>query len=491
MKSEAGLSRRDFLVNSASALGLFVLNCCTSAKFSLLPQKWSSLRNALKGSDAILLVPGQTDFEKYKSVFNLRHRAEPQLIVRCASTDTVSRLVAWVSENKVPFRLRSGGHCYEGFSTSPSIVLDLRPMNTIHVNKISKTVQVGAGVLVGDVLDKLNPLNLGIPLGTCLGVGISGLTLGGGMGFEARKYGLTCDNLKAATCVLASGKIIRASATENADLFWALRGGGGGNFAVVTEFEFQTHPLTDVYIFNMKWKPSRAEEIMALWQDHFPASPAEVNSAFKIGGTQKDFEVQIFGQIMSKDGVSAPTSEETAKILQPFASSKPDLYKVEKRTHASASGDFFAWNPKPFSFKAKSHFAVNPIPLVGRKEMLKQLRETPPNLNAQITFDCFGGKIRESNSSFPYPKALFGLQYFSSWEQDSLAEPSMANLRRIHSSAGKFVGNRAYVNYCDLEIQDWAAAYYGENLARLLEVKQKYDPQNVFNFGKQSLSSLL
>jgi hypothetical protein len=491
LSESSGLTRREFLLHSASGLALIALNSCTSAKFALFPQRWSGLKKALAGTDAVMLTPSDASFLQMKEIINLRIKNEPQLIVRCASAESVSRLVSWANENKTPLRLRSGGHSYEGYCTGPSIVLDCRPMNSLVLKQNEKTLRAGAGVTTGAIIEAANKVNLGLPTGTCLGVGISGLTLGGGVGVVARKYGLTCDSLRQATVVLASGKIIQTSLSENSDLFWALKGGGGGNFAAVTDFDFNLYPLSDVYNFNMSWDFSHAAEVCQKWQEIFPNAPREYMGFLSFVKTPEDISVGVVGNVVGRKPGEVPNIERVKKLLAPLVALKPKTFEITKRSSLESAKKFFGEESSPFKFKSKSHYAMKDMTKDSWDDLIQIFEATPKEIFAVIMFNSFGGKIKEGDSAFAHRDARFSLQYHARWKNDDQEETHLSNLRRIHERAQHYLGNNAYINYCDLDIAEWCEAYYGKNLEKLLNIKRKYDPSNVFDYGQQSLSRLL
>jgi FAD/FMN-containing dehydrogenase len=199
----------------------------------------------LPSSEALLLRPGGAGFAAYQPAFNARTMLTPQLRALCKTATAIGSMIDWCRSNNLPFAMRSGGHSYEGFSQSSSVVIDTRLMNTINVDVAGKTVTVGAGASLGSIYKALAPHNLAFAAGSCPTVGVSGHTLGGGYGYLARPFGLTCDNLLGIDLVDPQGHQVHADTQQNADLFWANRGGGGGSFGVATAYRFGLRRLTD------------------------------------------------------------------------------------------------------------------------------------------------------------------------------------------------------------------------------------------------------
>jgi FAD/FMN-containing dehydrogenase len=204
----------------------------------------------LPPSDALLLTPADADYATYQPAFNKRTIKQPQLRALCRTPNAVQVMVGWARDNAVPFALRSGGHCYEDFSESDSVVIDTRMMNQIDVDAANQVVTVGAGAALGDVYMALQDTGFAIAAGSCPTVGVAGHVLGGGFGFLGRAYGLASDNLQSIDIVTPAGDIATADANNNTDLFWASRGGGGGTFGAATQFKLGLIPIGNVQVFR-------------------------------------------------------------------------------------------------------------------------------------------------------------------------------------------------------------------------------------------------
>ena len=221
---------------------------------------WSALERSLSGP---LVRPGNSSYATATQLFNPAvSSATPQGIAYCASPADVATCLLFVQDHPLQFAVRSGGHSYGGYSTSDGLVIDVTRQASVQLNSSADTATVGAGAHLVDIYGTLGAAGVALPGGSCPTVGIAGLTLGGGLGVVDRRFGLTCDNLLSATVVLASGDVVTCSATEDPDLFWALRGGGGGNFGVVTEFTFQVHPIGSLGLFTLVWPWSQAAEVI-------------------------------------------------------------------------------------------------------------------------------------------------------------------------------------------------------------------------------------
>jgi FAD/FMN-containing dehydrogenase len=240
---------------------------------------WASLEARLRGS---LIRPGSAAYPNARLEFDPRFDTiRPQGIVMAENANDVAASISFARDRGIPFTARCGGHSYGGYSVCDGMVIDVAPMAAV-VPKADGTATVGAGTTLIDLAAGLAPAGVMVPGGTCGSVGISGLTMGGGQGVTDRRFGLTCDSLESATVITADGRVLTCDEGKNADLFWALRGGGGGNFGVVTSFTFRTHRVDRITIFGLSWPWSQAADVLDAWQTWAPASPAELWSSCRV-----------------------------------------------------------------------------------------------------------------------------------------------------------------------------------------------------------------
>ena len=262
--------------------------------------------------------PSDPAYEEARRTFNLRLSRYPVAITYCPTPDDVSRSILWSRQNDVPLSIRSGGHGYEGYAVlDDALVIDLSEMNQIEVDLEQGTATVGAGVRLIDLYRRLWDYGMTVPAGTCPGVGIAGLTLGGGIGFLSRQFGLTCDNLLSVELVAADGSLVRTSRDEQPDLFWALRGGGGGNFGVVTSFTFLLTPIAEVTTVTISWPWDDAAAILAAWQDTAPGVDDRLTLGLTIG-PPSDGTITMYGLLNAPSSLLRPLLEPLLAAGSPY-----------------------------------------------------------------------------------------------------------------------------------------------------------------------------
>jgi FAD/FMN-containing dehydrogenase len=445
-----------------------------------------------------VVTPADAGYDQARVLYNTRFdTVHPRGVVFCASRLDVERTVAWARKHAVPVAPRSGGHSYGGYSTSPGIILDVSPLAHVSLDAKGRAT-VGAGARLIDVYAALWLHGRTIPGGSCPTVGIAGLTQGGGIGFAARKLGLTCDSLLEATVVTAAGKTVVCNATNHADLYWALRGGGGGNFGVVTRFVFETHPVGNVTTFKLDWPWADARRVVQAWQrlaPHAPDGLFSVCNLSAVGGGSPS--VTAAGQFFGG-------AARLRAILQPLASTgSPTRFDVVERSYMSAvemwagcTGTVGDCHLAPqgslgrSTFKGKSDIANTPLSVRGIDNLVARIEARAhggPGSGIAL-LDSWGGaiaRVPKAATAFVHRDALFSFQYLAYWgsaQPASVAAANIAWLRSLRASMRPYVSGFAYQNYIDPDMSNWKHAYYGANYARLVAVKRKYDPHGLFRF---------
>jgi FAD/FMN-containing dehydrogenase len=445
------------------------------------------LRSAISAKDGTILVPG-VDPVKDLANFNARIKVVPQVFVECKTSLAISQTILWAKKFGIPIRGRSGGHSFEGFSLVDGVVIDVKPMKRIVVDTSRRTARIAAGAPLVEINDSLFVHGLGLSAGSCPGVGIAGLTLGGGHGLSSRKFGLTADSLLSLTMVDASGNTIQASDTTNPDLLWASKGGGGGNFGVVTEFEFQLSAVGNVQIFYLSWPPAQAAQVFASWQKFAPFAPDELTCHLTIdSGHNGIVGVHCGGQLLPKTAGATPSGADLTRMLRPLTSIRPKAFTIHARTFLGAAIHFYGDDKPQIFFKAKSDYADQLLTDDAIADIIRQLNgQHWPHGSISVIFEAYGGAIARvppEATAFPHrTNTLFCIQYYTEWEKDIDTPQMLKQMKDLYDSVHSHFSGFAYVNYADLDLVDWQRAYYRDNLQRLRQVKTAYDPQNIFNF---------
>jgi FAD/FMN-containing dehydrogenase len=426
----------------------------------------------------------------------------PKSVVFCQQSRDVQNAVRWAREKGVPLRARSGRHSYEAYSIAEgAVVVDVSEMDEISVDARSGTARIGAGVYCLDLHEQLYDVGLTIPAASGASVGIAGLALGGGFGVVSRKYGLACDNIVGVELVDANGDIVNANATENPDLYWACRGGGGGNFGIVTAFDFRVHPVGLVAVCNITWQWSDFIAVADTFQHWAPNAPDDLSTflRFAVGSARGAGTITLFGQLTP----DSPTQlAGFSALLAPMLNAAPPTgVNVQMMPHSAAAAIFAGADPKnpqwmlhPHNdrqlFKSTSAVAYEPFPLAALNLLKTQLELAPaqqdwetnePSMVQLLAGGGAPGRVPIDGTAVPHRNAVCVVQYDAYWTDPSdqrVAEDWIEGLR----TAMLPYARNAYVNYVDSRIVDYLDAYYVTNLPRLIAVKRAVDPQNFFSF---------
>jgi FAD/FMN-containing dehydrogenase len=359
-----------------------------------------------------------------------------------------------------------------------------------------QSATVGAGALLIDVYSRLANAGGTIPAGSCPTVGVGGLALGGGVGFASRKLGTTADNVLALTIVTADGRVLTCDRSRNADLYWACRGGGGGNFGVVTSFRFRIHPVSQASYFVLTWPWTAMEEAVDAWQRSAPRAPDGLFSVCRLatGGSQPT--VQAFGQFFGAETalieLLKPLRNVTGANLATGTSSYLDLMKrwagcktlTLDQCHPMPSGSLGHQR-----FAAKSDYVAKRLSPTGIATLRNWIEMRQGRGGGAALLDSYGGAINRvppAATAFVHRRELFSIQYYASMATAADDPAALAWLRGFRAAMKSFASGFAYQNYIDADLVDWERAYYGSNYPRLRKVKSKYDPENIFRF-RQSI----
>ena len=463
---------------------------------------WTALRATL--STHRLLRPGQTGYGRAKELFSpLFDSLRPAGVAYCRTDADVAACLSFVTKFGLAVRMRSGGHSYGGWSSvTNGLVIDVSEMNSMTFG--SGTVTVGAGTDLINFYRGLAAKGRAVPGGSCPTVGIGGSTLGGGVGVLSRVYGLTSDNLRSLRIVTADGVSRTCNPGTNEPLYWASRGGGGGNFGVTTSFTFGTHNLTSLVLFFLSWPWSHASRVVSGWQSWAPHEPdalwSNLHLSANFGGAPS---VKVAGTFA---GSVAAARTQLDKLYHRVGTA-PSSASVTEQSYLSAmlqeagcaNVPVHACDTPPggslprVPFFAKSDFFNKPLDKAGISavlvgiERLRHIRGAARG-SGSIAFDALGGavnRVAPQATAFVHRNSLFLAQYYTSWRS-----PGSASGRRnqhnwitsYYKSVHPHASGQAYQNYIDPSLANWRTAYYGANYAMLSEVKATYDPHDLFKF---------
>ena len=429
-----------------------------------------------------VITPGQPPYDSLRLPFDsLYDSVRPLAVVQPLDANDVSKIVHWARTTGVHIVARSGGHSYGGYSTTTGVVVDLSKLASVHVT--AGHAVVGPGARLGNIYNTLAQHGLAIPAGTCPSVGIGGHALGGGFGLASRAWGLASDNLVSAQIVTADGKILTADASHHSDLYWACRGGGGGNFGIVTRLVFRTHPVTQGAYFIATWPWAQVEEVLASFLHWAPTGPDALGSVCRLATGPGGPTVQVFGQFLGSETnlkTALATLGPPAQKLVTGTSSWLDLV----RRWAGCLGHTLPSCAAPghqVFVGASDYIAHAPTSaLLARFKNVVDSRSPAPGA---LLIDAYGGalnRVSPTATAFVHRNTLASIQYFASG--DAASARSWVNASR--ATLAPATSGEAYVNYIDPALANWQHAYYGSNLARLRRVKRRYDPSNLFHFAQ-------
>lgn len=425
-----------------------------------------------------IVVPGEPEYEEARQEYNIAVDAYPAIIVYCFTDNDVANAIRWSRKKEIKLRVRSGGHNYEGYSTGTNkLVIDTSFMNDIRVNNGAGTVKVQAGTRLLPLYERLYEYGYPFPGGTCPSVAISGLVLGGGIGLSTRYFGLTADSLIEAEMVDACGKLLTANHDCHSDLFWALRGAGGGNYGVITAYKFRLpESVEKITLIQLRWDNDKSarNQFLRIWQEWLPCLDRRFSAfggIFKLGAWLNAFYYgrpekarEILGPFLNIPGISV----ETIRYL-PFI----DAVKI-----------IGAGYPKREAFQSVGRFVQRRFLPGELGRIIDIIDSAPSDRDSSVRVYSLGGAVRDKEpdaTAFFYRNASFIMAVTSVWESEAEAS--------VHKQWVKTGFNYiytitcgSYVNFPYSQTPDYERAYYGEHIQRLRHIKKKYDPHNIFSF---------
>jgi FAD/FMN-containing dehydrogenase len=464
------------------------LTTSDGAESDIAPHAVEQLRSALQGS---LLAPGAPGYDESRTIWNAMIDRQPGLIVRCATTADVVLAVRFAREHDLLLAVRGGGHNIAGNAVCEGgLMIDLSPMKAVRVDPASRTARVEGGATLADFDREAQAAGLATPLGINSTTGVAGLTLGGGFGWLSRKFGLTIDNLLSAEVVTAKGEVVRASSDENPDLFWAIRG-GGGNFGVVTSFEFRLHRVGPEVLSGLIIHPlDAARDVLRFYREFLPTTPEEFVCWFVMRKAPPlpFLPVEWHGRgilalAVCYSGSSLAEGERIAAPLRGFGKPIADVI---------APQPFAAWQTildplltPGFRNYWKSHDFREVSD--GLLDVLIEHARKLPDPNTEIAFAQLGGavgRVANDATAYGHRDGQFVMNVHGRWQDRAKDAACIGWARDLFQAAAPFATGSVYVNFLTQDEGDRVRAAYGRNYDRLSKVKSKYDPGNLFRLNQ-------
>ena len=437
-----------------------------------------TLKTRLRGE---VILKGDKHYNDARRVWNGRIDKYPFMIVRCLDVTDILTTIEFAHDWNTTVAVRSGGHSMVGYSVSDGgIVIDLSRLNGIWVDPIKRVAQVQSGITLGEFVRQTQVYGLATTTGTVSGTGVGGLTLGGGIGWLMGKFGMTIDSLLSADVITADGQVLTASAIEYPDLFWGLRG-GGGNFGIVTSFEFQLHEVGPVLAGKIVYPLSKTREVLSFYRVFTSTAPDELTAYAVIETTSNGLPVIVInlcynGQLREGERVVEP--------LRKFGSPLVDQVHVKPYTqtisHGASAPDGRHYYEQAFSLDEISDEVIDVI------SDYSAARTSP---SSQVLIQHVHGAVRRVSplaTAFALRDVPYVMNIVAAWNADEgqNEERHIAWVREFGAALLPYARKGVYTNFLGDEGEDRVRASYGVNYERLIDLKNKYDPTNVFRFNQ-------
>jgi FAD/FMN-containing dehydrogenase len=445
------------------------------------------LRASVRGD---VIGPNDDGYDDARRVFNAMIDRRPAVVVRCAATSDVVAAVNFARENELDLSIRGGGHSVPGFGTwDDAVVIDLSSMRDVQVDPAQSTARVQGGATWGIFNDAAHPYGLATTGGVVSTTGVGGLTLGGGIGYLARGVGLSCDNLLSAEVVTADGRVLTASKEENEDLFWALRG-GGGNFGVVTAFEFRLHPVTDVYGGPLFFDRADAGSVLRAYRDFIGDAPEEFGGfpAWQIAPPLPFIPEERHGDVMlAFVACWAGPMDDGERVLKPLRDAAPVVAEhVGAMPYPALNSAFDALYPPG---GLQHYWKANFVRELTDEAIDAHLEHGPrvPVVNSTVHIYPINGachRVAADETAFAYRDATFATVIAGMWPDAADNDANIKWVRDYYEAVAPLSEEGGYVNFMSGDDQDRIKANYKGNYSRLTDIKRKYDPDNLFHLNQ-------
>lgn len=452
--------------------------------------KLSTIQQFKENLRGELILPEDASYDEVRSLYNAMIDKHPALIVRCANVADVITAVNFGRENHMLIAVRGGGHNGPGLSScDDGLMIDMSMMKGVHVNPQNRTVRVEPGCTQGDMDHATHAFGLAVPAGIVSTTGVAGLTLGGGHGYLTRKYGLTIDNLISADVVLADGRFVTASDSENQDLFWALQG-GGGNFGIVTSFVFQAHPVKEVYGGPIFWDVAHARDVMRLYREFLPGAPEELSPfvGLKTVPSTAPFPEEIWGRkICAMISCYNGPAEKAEALLRPIRNDLPEpiFNFMGTMPFTMLQSLFDPLLPKGLQWYWKGDY-VKELPDKAIDVHLEHAARAPSELSLMHLYPIDGAvhRVGQKDTAWSCRDATWSMVIAGIDPDPAKAGAIKTWAKAYWEAVHPFSAGGAYINFMMEEGEDRIKATYGDNYDLLVEIKNKYDPENLFRVNQ-------
>jgi len=436
-----------------------------------------------------VIWPSDAAYEQARRVYNAMIDRRPRVVIRCADTSDVVAAVNFARDNQLDVAVRGGGHSVPGFGTADdAVVIDLSLMRAVTVDPANRTARAQGGATWGDFNDATHVHGLATTGGIISTTGVAGLTLGGGIGYLARGHGLSCDNLLSAEIVTADGGQLVVSEEQNEDLFWAIRG-GGGNFGVVTSLEFRVHPLSDIYGGPMFFELDDARAVLQFFREYIADAPEEFGGfpAWQIAPPLPFIPEDRHGEpFLAFVACWAGAIEDGERALKPLHDVAPVVAEhVGPMPYPALNSAFDGLVPAGLQHYWKANFVGD----LTDAAIDAHLEHGPklPAVNSTVHIYPINGavhRVAPDATAFAYRNANFATVIAGMWPDPARNEDSITWVRDFYAATAPHSEEGGYVNFMSGDDQDRIRANYGANYDRLVEVKRRYDPDNLFHLNQ-------
>lgn len=421
-----------------------------------------------------VVFPWNIEYNTLRQDVNRRFNVFPLIIVMAKTKHDIINAYKFARKYDIKISLRGGAHSFEAFSLTTGMIIDQSKRKKVEICRRKNIIKIEPGVLIGPLVDQLSKYGLAFPIGSCPNNALTGYSLGGGIGDLLRDYGTGSDNILEAEIMLADGKIVTANKDHYSDLFWAIKGAGIGNFGIVLSLTLRVFPLSHVYIFDLVYEFKDIKEVLYKWFHWIQTNPTELTGNFQAFNGRTSLSVT--GLYLKND------PEELERLLRPMkiGNVKLTLKRVPYVEAVKINAGKGRWQP---FFKFKNAFIERPFP----DEALKIVEHfmSIGDGHDYLFIDSMGGinnRIAPSASAFVHRGFLAWLHMNAQWHDQKMGPAKLWWATEFYTQLLPYMSFQVYQNTPDLDITNYLERYYGENLPRLVEIKRKYDPENIFHY---------